>query len=173
MLRLLEKARSGVLSDEEVGELTGLAVAAGLAGAVVRELVASLPHGPANLRRSRDLIAASNAERPRPRPPPRAKRDQGAHRFGSLLVSHHAVERYAQRYEPGVPMDEVLRRLGEQAASAVPVRETTVAGDFVWRSSDGVLFVVRRDAVADSRRRAPLAVTVLPPDSQEARRRAR
>lgn len=176
--RLLEKVRSEPLTKAEIDQMTELALRQGLAREVVGELARAVPNGPLALRQAKRLIARGNAGIPPMRgkvrtPPPEETGE--LLQVGDLLMTHHAVDRYASRHRPGMPKEDVLEELRREAASAAPVRGLTVLGDEQWKSDSGVLFVVKRGAKARTGRTVSIAVTVLPaePDGRMERRRKR
>lgn len=78
-------------------------------------------------------------------------------------ITHHAVERYRQRYEPGSSFPDAEADLQRHVRDA-EYQERTVDGDDVWVSPAGVRMVVRADGTV---------VTVLPPLLPCGRRRGK
>jgi hypothetical protein len=84
-----------------------------------------------------------------------------------FLITDHVIERYIERYAPGLTETEARVQLDGLAAGAVRVRQKTLCGDTQW-ANNNMLFVTRRDRGNG----AEICVTILPKDSMEARRDA-
>lgn len=74
-----------------------------------------------------------------------------------MKLTHHAVERYRNRFAPDATFMEAQRELEELARRASPLKERTVNGTEQWRTPDGVILVVTRDY-----KDGPVCKTVLP-----------
>ncbi len=161
LAELVEAVCSRPLSDEEVSGLTRLAGRGWSAREAVTRLMAAPPHGPANLRRAKALVAASNAASRTGRGAPAPSKERSSN---GLQLTGHAVERFRQRHAPSLPFEEVLLSLEREASQARPVRERSNLGDEQWASPSGVRFVVRRRGVgpASGRNGAPVVTTILP-----------
>lgn len=79
-----------------------------------------------------------------------------------MKLTHHAVERYRNRFAPDATFMEAQRELEELARRASPLKERTVNGTEQWRTPDGVILVVTRDY-----KDGPVCKTVLPKYEEE------
>lgn len=83
----------------------------------------------------------------------------------SFSITAHAVDRYCEHFAPGLSHAEARAKLEASAQSAIPLREKSINGDFLWRLSDlDIVLITKRDHGVH------VAVTVLPPAAMEGRR---
>lgn len=159
---LLSAACARVLSQAEVEALCGLAAQLGRSEPVVVELL-SARSAPSRLNllaawprlRSWTARRGREAQRQADRSPGRVPPAQGALPF---TLTHHAIERFVERYGPFPSHESARVSLETEASAATPIRERTIVGQEQWRGPSGVLFVVKRDG----RGAPPVCVTVLP-----------
>ena len=76
--------------------------------------------------------------------------------MSSLILTHHAVERFRKRWVPELGYDDARQALIVLASEAKPMTARSLKGDEMW-IADGVRFVVRRDGDG----LPPTCVTVL------------
>lgn len=76
--------------------------------------------------------------------------------MSSLVLTHHAVERFRNRWVPELGQEDARQALIVLASEAKPMVGRSLKGDEMW-IADGVRFVVRRDGDGYP----PVCVTVL------------
>lgn len=81
-----------------------------------------------------------------------------------LVVTHHAVDRYRERYRPDATFEAAWTELEARAANASPRRQKTAGGERLWATADDppLILVTKPDAGQI------VVVTVLPPGAMAA-----
>lgn len=158
---LLKVAQERELTAKEVKALSMWASNANRA----TEIVLGLLRANTVAARANVLHLRSLATRFKPKEQPRSSTDgTTTPPVGPFGLSHHAVERYIERYgQPGEDPALTQARLYEEMRNASPIRERTHRGTRQWVSPSGVVFVVKYDPGG----RTPTCVTILPKGARE------
>lgn len=79
--------------------------------------------------------------------------------MAKVVVTHHAVERYVERFGLELEADQAHRQLMRRVIDGTPLKRRPIAGGHAWKIEDP-------DAVAVVRRKGKhlVVLTVLPPD---------
>lgn len=153
---LLDQAKGRQLSDAELSEVTDAAVRRCLVEFAVWRLLMGGQSSLMNLRRAHSLrLAYADYMRRR-----RMSSVQDASPEPERVsFTHHAVERYTERYAAGASPEEAEEQLRREAGLAVRVRQKAKGGRERWLTPGGAVLIIRRNGPG----RSPTCITVLPP----------
>jgi len=167
---ILAIAHTRVLTSEEQRRLAHLASLDGKQQHVILSLMRA---GTAASRANLLASALAGQHAPKRHSRSAAIQEKRNHRAGSVsdgrvtglafTLTHHAVERYAERHTDGQTTESTMEYLTREAVTATPMRARTQSGEQQWVSQSGVVFVLKRDGYGA----LPVCVTILPRDEDK------